>query len=376
MRPAGGRGGYPTLWKIRKQLACGKRRSRSLRLVAALLICVSLIGCEGSDQDSAPAFELLEGATMGTYYRVSCRCPSAAASAPENVTESSLAAQITRELELVNEQMSTYLPDSELSRFNDGPVAEWQTVSPALLEVVVAAQQISRLSDGAFDITVGPLVNLWGFGPGGRIEAVPDPAELAAARSRVGSGYLEQDPMRPALRKTRPVYLDLSAIAKGHGVDRIAAVLDLQGCSDYLVDIGGEVIARGLNPRGQSWRIGIEVPDPDRMGGVQRILRLPDVAVATSGDYRNFLDLDGQRISHTVDPRSGRPVTHGLASVSVVHSSAMWADGLATALNVLGPEAGYQLALQQDWAAFFLTRRAAGFEERYTPAMQQYLETP
>jgi thiamine biosynthesis lipoprotein len=170
--------------------------------------------------------------------------------------------------------------------------------------------------------------------------------------------------------------VDLSAIAKGHGVDRVAEVLDRADCTDYLVDIGGEVRSRGMSPRQTPWRVGIEVPDPQLIGSVQRVVNLPGMAVATSGDYRNYLDFDGERFSHSIDPRTGYPVQHLLASVSVVHESAMWADGWATALNVLGPEAGFELAATENLAAYFLIRRADGFEERYTPSMQNYLEAP
>ena len=238
-----------------------------------------------------------------------------------------------------------------------------------------AAREISDRSGGAFDVTVGPLIELWGFGPSGSISDRPDPHAVRAALERVGYRRLEIRRAPPALRKDRDISVDLSAIAKGHGVDRVAALLRASGCSDFMVDIGGEVAARGVNPAGRAWRVGIEVPDPDLVGAVQRVVTLRDTGVATSGDYRNFLDLDGVRYSHTVDARTGRPVDHRLASVSVVHESVMWADGLATALNVLGPDAGFELAEREGVAALFLIRRAADFEERYTRAMQTHLDT-
>lgn len=314
------------------------------------------------------SYQRLEGATMGTYYVVTSRCPG--------IERDALDTAVRETLARVNAQMSTYQPDSELSLFNGAGEGVWQPVSAELAEVLGAAAEIAELSGGAFDVTVGPLVNLWGFGPAGRVDAAPDEAAIAAARQRVGRQYLTLDGTRLRVRKDRALYVDLSAIAKGHGVDRLARTLDERGCTDYLVDIGGEVIGRGRSTRGGAWRVGIEVPDPERLGGVQRVIALADRAIATSGDYRNFIDLDGARLSHTVDPRTGRPVTHALASVSVVHPSAMWADGLATALNVLGPEVGYQLAEREGLAAFFLTRAAAGFEERYTAAMRAYLEAP
>ena len=312
-------------------------------------------------------YQVIEGATMGTYYRITSQCPPAAGKP--------LADEVAAELDTVNLEMSTYLQSSELSEFNRAPVDSWIEVSSALVDVVATAQAIASDSDGAFDVTVGPLINLWGFGPAGRVLEAPSPDEIAAARKRVGWAYLESRSSPPALKKTRSIEVDLSAIAKGHGVDRVANLLDGLGCTDFLVDIGGEVRGRGVNEAGLVWRIGIEVPDPSRVGAVQRVLKLPDVAVATSGDYRNFMDLGGERFSHTMDPRTGQPVRHGLASVSVIHTSAMWADGLATALNVLGPEAGFELASRQGFAVLFLVRQAGGFEERYTPAMQNFLES-
>jgi len=327
-----------------------------------LTIVLVIGGCRESGD-----YQAIEGATMGTYYRITSRCPPAATH--------SLADEVAAELDTVNLQMSTYLQSSELSEFNRAPVDTWIPVSSELVDVVAAAQAIASDSDGAFDITVGPLINLWGFGPPGRVLEAPSPEEIAAARKRVGWTYLELRSSPPALKKTRSIEVDLSAIAKGHGVDRIANLLEGLGCTDFLVDIGGEVRGRGINEAGLVWRIGIEVPDPARVGAVQRVLKLPDVAVATSGDYRNFMDLGGERFSHTMDPRTGQPVRHRLASVSVIHASAMWADGLATALNVLGPEAGFELASRRGFAVLFLVRQAGGLEERYTPVMQNFLES-
>lgn len=334
-----------------------KNRFRSGLLLAVYLTS----GCTAE-----PDYARLEGATMGTYFRVSARCPE-----PEGA---SLSVQIEAELARVNGQMSTYQSDSELSQFNQSPALSWIPVAQELALVVETAQAISALSGGAFDVTVAPLVNLWGFGPDGRIEVTPDDRAVADALAQVGYKELQVQSRPPELRKTRPLYVDLSAIAKGHGVDRLAQLLTLGGCTDYLVDIGGEVRAAGVNPSGRAWRVGVEVPDPEVIGSVARVVTLQNGALATSGDYRNFLDLTEGRVSHTVDPRTGRPVSHALASVTVAHSSAMWADGLATALNVLGPEAGFALAEQEGLPALFLIRRASGFEERYTPAMLKYLD--
>jgi len=327
-----------------------------------LLVGVLMLSCCG-----APDYRRVTGTTMGTYFSITARCPS---SAPD------LEQRINSVLAEVNAEMSTYDENSTLSRFNRYAGTDWFAVEPALVDVVAAALTISRESDGAFDVTVGPLVNLWGFGPERSTPEPPTAQALAAARSRVGYQYLEVRAEPPALRKAAPVYVDLSAIAKGFGVDRAAAQLTSAGCSDFLVDIGGEVRLRGSNPAGSPWRVGVEVPDPDSVGGVQRVLLLGDGAVATSGDYRNFRDVGGRRVSHTIDPRTGAPVAHDLASVSVVHSSAMWADGYATALDVVGPDAALVLADRLQLPVLLVVRTAGGFEERYNPLMSKYLASP
>jgi thiamine biosynthesis lipoprotein len=331
-----------------------------------LLATALLAGCDRREYLTQD-YLTLEGPTMGTYYRVTTSCTGAEAE--------DLGGLLEAELIEVNGEMSTYLEDSELSRFNRGPIGERIPVSEPLTTVLGAAARISERTGGAFDVTVGPLVDLWGFGPPGAIDVRPPPEAVRAARDRVGFGHLRIRDAPPAIRRDQDVQVDLSAIAKGHGVDRLAAVLDAAGCRDYLVDIGGEVLGRGINPTGQPWRIGIEVPDPERFGAVQRIVPLDNRAVATSGDYRNFIDLEDGRVSHTVDPRTGEPVTHRLASVSVIGPTAMWADGMATALNVLGPEEGLQLAEADGIPALFVVRRASSFEERYTSDMQRLLET-
>jgi len=330
-----------------------------------LLLTLLAASCGGK-----PAYQHFTGATMGTYYTVTCRCQA------RGVT-SDLKASIEAELAKVNAQMSTYDPDSTLSRFNAAPVGQWFTVDAELVAVVDTALMLSRESDGAFDVTVGPLVNAWGFGPTADAP-VHDLAatELARILRRVGYQQLVSRQSPPALRKTSDIYVDLSAIAKGHGVDRLAQLLQGAGCADYLVDIGGEVRVAGHNPQGQNWRIGVEVPDAQTQGGIQKVLSLTDLAIATSGDYRNFRLVDGHRRSHTIDPRSGRPVEHALASVTVVHDSTMWADGYATTINVLGPEHGLAFAADRGIAALLIVRSPEGYEERYTPTMSAFLVDP
>ena len=269
--------------------------------------------------------------------------------------------------------MSTYKESSELSRINRSPSTDWVTVSNELLTVVEASLQVSRLSGGAFDVTVGPLVNLWGFGPEPRSEQVPTDEQIREASARVGFTQLHTRPTPPAIRKDRPdLYLDLSAVAQGYAADKVAAHLEAIGIYNYLVDVSGELRVKGRNARGEFWRIGIEKPLANSRI-VQQVIQVSNRAMATSGDYRNFFEEAGRRFSHEIDPHTGRPVTHNLASVTVISASAMHADAMATALMVLGPEAGYQLAERENLAAFFLVKKNNGFVEKSTLAFRPYL---
>lgn len=283
--------------------------------------------------------------------------------------EDELRAAVQRRLDAIEGRMSHYRPESEVSRFNAARTTEPRPMSRETLGVFAEALAVSRVSGGAFDVTVGPLVDAWGFGSGGRARAAPDEATLSELRARVGSDLLELDPAAATLRKrNEDVVVDLSAIAKGYAVDAVATLLDEVGFRDHLVEIGGELRGAGTNEEGAPWRVAVERP-VSGAPAAQRIVPLTDAALATSGDYRNFYDLDGVRVSHTVDPRTGRPVTHGLLSVSVIAEQCSLADARSTALNVLGPEAGYALAVEQGWAALFVTDDGAGrLVERETPA--------
>jgi len=310
----------------------------------------------------------LRGATMGTGYTVRVTA------LPPALNQADLQALVELELQRVNAAMSTYDPLAEISRFNQHQGDDWFAVSPDLAQLVQRAQDIGVQTGGAFDITVGPLVDAWGFGTAGPRDSPPSAAELAAARAKVGMDRLSQRVDPPALRKATPTLrIDLSAIAKGYGVDRVAAALEAAGIDNYLVEIGGELRTRGRRHDGAMWRVGIEQPAPD---GRRVQLALPmhrDGAVATSGDYRNFFETDGQRYAHIIDPRTGEPVNHELASVTVIADNCAMADGWATALSVLGPGEGYQLAENAGLAALFIERRDEAFEERTTSAFDAWL---
>lgn len=311
--------------------------------------------------ETATDLELvISGSTMGTTFNVKV--------VTEDHTQENrnrLTRMIREVVDGVDESMSTYRSESEIEAFNRGGT-ETFTASPDLIEVVSEAQRVARLSDGAFDITVGPLVDIWGFGPSGVTET-PSEDRLQELVAVTGFEQLEVDVEAGTLRKARSdCRIDLSAIAKGFAADRMSEVLVREGLLDHMVEVGGEVMARGRNGSGKVWRIGIEKPTPVGRS-LHMVVTLADLALATSGDYRNYVEREGVRVSHTIDPRTGRPITHNLASVSVIHASCMTADALATALGVLGPDEGFELAQRQDIPAFFLIRVDAGvFEERQT----------
>ena len=288
--------------------------------------------------------------------------------------EADLQRGIEAVLDEVNSSMSTYRADSEISRFNALPVDEWFDVSPDFYTVLSTAMAIGWQSHGAYDVTVAPLVDLWGFGPQGPVAAPPSDDTVTDVLERVGQDHLRLDGEGQRLLKRSPVTLDFSSIAKGFGVDRVAQWLSAQGVARYLVEVGGEMRLAGLSARGDPWRIAIERPDSgDR--GVEQAIRLTDTGVATSGDYRNFFEIDGQRFSHSIDPRRGYPVAHDLVSVTVVHPSAMIADGWATALVVLGYEDAMAVAQEQGLAVYFIRRQGEAFSDSHTPAFEPYLES-
>lgn len=279
--------------------------------------------------------------------------------------------QIVASLDAVDQMMSTYRSDSEISRFSNNLTTDWQQVSVDFCTSVEHALSLSALTDGAFDITVGPLVNLWGFGPVGQIEQPPAEAEIARLLLAVGYEHLQADCTQPALKKDiNDLVLDMSAFGKGYAADRVADRLEATGHHNYLVEVGGELRVAGHNAEGELWAIGIEAPLTDQRRP-HTVVRITDAAVATSGDYRNYFEADGQRYSHTIDTSTGRPVTHSLASVTVIDDYGYRADALATAFLVMGPEKAMALAQREQLAAVFLMRNAEGLEELTTPAFDQ-----
>ena len=328
-------------------------------LSAFCLFCVALAGCEWR-HDQLPELKL-SGPTMGTQFNVTL------VALPHDIDGAALQTRIDDRLAHIEQLMSTFDSNSELSKFNQSKSTEWHDVSSELCTAIAQALSISQLT-GAFDITVGPLVNLWGFGPS---DAPPEPPDAAAIEKKLqdtGFGLVHSDCQRPAIKKDRiGVYVDLSAYAKGYAVDQIVALLAEYDLENFLVEIGGELRMQGHNADRKSWSIAIEKP-VDFSSEVQTIVQLTNVAFATSGDYRNFYVFAGQRFSHTIDPQTGYPVTHDTAAVSVISDTAAFADAMATALMVLGIDDGLALAEREGIAAYFLLRTDSGIEEYATQA--------
>lgn len=322
---------------------------------------------------SQPSAVPLAGVTMGGTWSVKI------GRLPPGASTGAVTAAVQDVLDRVEGQMSTYRPASDLSRFNQFRGTDWFPVRADVAAVAAEARRVGEQTGGAFDVTVGPLVNLWGFGPperrAGPFGTIPSDAAVAEARRHVGYRLLDvrtEEP--PALRKADPeAYVDLSGIAKGYAADLVARRLDELGAEHYLVDVGGELKARGLSPAGRPWRVGIEVPSPDARRVLCKV-ELADVAVATSGDYRNYFDApDGRRYSHEIDPRTGRPAANAPAAVSVVHTSGAYADAMATALMVLGVDEGYALAERLGLAVQFVTRGDGRFETRAAPGFEKMI---
>ena len=323
----------------------------ALRFLLLLLPVLAACG-----EQRLPQLELA-GSALGTTFKVAIVEPAA------TLNRNGLEAEIVATLSKIDKLASTWRSDSELSAFNLEQSSDWLPVSPEFCAALAAALEISQLTDGAFDITVGPLVNLWGFGPDGTVSEPPSDAAIATAMQSVGYAKLHTDCDRGAVRKdVGGLYVDLSGWAKGRAVDAVSAVLDTSGIDNYLVEVGGELRVRGYNSERRKWAVGIEAPSTSQRVP-QAVIRVSDTSVATSGDYRNYFEYGGTSYSHTIDPRTGRPVTHDLAAVTVVHPENAFADAMATALLVMGPKDGPELAESLGIAAYFLVRRSTEIEE-------------
>lgn len=316
-----------------------------------------LSGCGNGD-----SLERFEGPTMGSRYSIqyvrhsSTPGPKAVQAEVENI------------LAEVDRQFSTYRGDSDTVRFNALPAGRCQVMPDPVLELVRVGEQLSSQSEGSFDLTVEPLLNLWGFGPQAREEKVPSTEALAEVQQRVGYTHLRID--GDQLCKDAAVEVDFNSIAAGYAVDTIAAKLEEQGIHNYLAEVTGELKAAGRKLDGSPWHIALEEPRHDQQVA-QKIIAVDGYGVSTSGDYRNYFQQNGRRYSHTFDARAGAPVLHTLASVTVIHPSALMADGLSTLLLILGPERGWDYAETHDIGAFFVIRADTGFVTRTNQAFER-----
>ena len=340
-------------------------RGRGLTdLFIALVLSLLAASCQ-EKKTQAPS--VIRGRAMGTTWQVTLN------SVPPGMDRDALQKSIAAVIERIEAQMSHWRPESVVSRFNQRRSTRSIVIPLELADVVEEALRVHRETEGAFDITVAPLVELWGFGPGKIRQRVPSSAEITAARSSVGSRLLVFKRLASGegrlAKKTPDVRIDLSAIAKGYALDAVAKSLDKSGAVNYLIELGGELRAKGARPDGGPWRVGLEAPDPTSVGGVRAVVELKDAAIATTGNYRKFFKdpTDKEVIySHVLDPRTGRPVTHRGVSVSIIAKTAMRADALATALMVMGPKKGLEFAEKHGLAAAFVTRTAEGLVEKST----------
>ncbi len=320
--------------------------------ITKIFIALAFIALAACGEKETPVF--IAGETMGTTYSIKI--------ADKVANKKELKNEIDSLLVAVNMKMSTYIPESEISRFNKFGDATWFPVSPEFLLVAKTALEVSRETDGYYDVTVGPLVNLWGFGPAQKKEIVPTQKELDSVKKFVGFNLLEIRDNPPAIRKKDArVYVDFSSIAKGYGVDAVSEFLARKGLRNHLVEIGGELRASGSKADGSPWRVGVENPNEK---GIAIAVKLENKSIATSGDYLNYFEYKGKRFSHTINPKTEKPIVHNLASVSVVAKNCMLADAYATAIDVMGAGKGLAFAEKKGLPVYMILHNGKNFESK------------
>jgi thiamine biosynthesis lipoprotein len=324
------------------------KRFYSFMIVFAAL---ALIGCQKEEV-------MFTGETMGTTYHVKVIAGSF-------TRTSYLKEKIDNRLKEINLSMSIFIPDSEISKFNALKDTNKKFyVSDDFMQVIATAENLYGITQGAWDGTVNPLVNLWGFGKDKREKLMPTQEEVVHALKNVGFYQIEISAKDKYLRKKNPeVTLDLGSIAKGYGVDQVAELIEKNGFKNYIVEIGGEIYASGLRPDDKAWRAGINTPKAEAgVKDVYKVVKLENQALATSGDYRNFFQSGNYRFSHIIDPKTGFPIQNGVVSVSVTADNCTFADGLATALMVLGPDIGIPIVNNlKDVECLFIVQQPDGY---------------
>ena len=338
---------------------------------AALLgACVLLSGCDSAITPATPASTatVLDGKTMGTFWRVSVI-------GVDEAKAEALRAKVQAQLDADDRLLSTWKNDSALMRFNHAADTRPWPVSEAMADIVTLSLRIGAKTHGAMDITVGPLVNLWGFGPDKQPVITPDAEAIAAAKARTGLQHLQviNQSGRQFLQKDIPdLFVDLSTVGEGYAADHLARLMEQEGISRYLVSVGGALVSRGMNGEGKPWRVAIQKPT-DRENAVQAIVDINGHGISTSGSYRNYYELDGKRISHVIDPQTGQPITHKLVSVTVIAPTALEADGWDTGLMVLGPEKAQQVVREQGLAVYMIVKEGEGFKTWMSPQFRTFL---
>lgn len=333
-------------------------------------IVILLAGCDNTSAPAAPKAQVtvLDGKTMGTFWRVSV------VGLDQNRVEE-LRQKVQTLLDGDDQLLSTWKHDSALMRFNHSQSTTPWPVSEGMADIVTESLRIGQKTQGAMDITVGPLVNLWGFGPDKQPVKTPTQAQIDAAKARTGLEKLTviNRAGQQYLQKSIPdLYVDLSTVGEGYAADHLARLMTEEGISRYLVSVGGALVSRGMNGEGQPWRVAIQKPT-DRENAVQAIVDINGHGISTSGSYRNYYELDGQRISHVIDPQTGRPITHKLVSVTVIAPTALEADGWDTGLMVLGTEKAQQVVREQGLAVYMIMKEGDGFTTWMSPQFRAFL---
>jgi len=333
-----------------------KKRAAKAVLFYALLFL--LFGCQQEQQ-----YQTISGYTMGTTYHITLE------SHIELADE--IHQKVEKRLQIINQLMSTYIDESELSMFNKTESTECLPVSKETYDVVKSSVVISNETFGKFDVTIAPLISEWGFDKKQTNDQVPSEKKIESLLKQVGYNKLKLG-TNCITKEIANLSINLSAIAKGYGVDQVALLIELNGITNYLVEIGGETASRGINGKGKIWRLAIEAP-VEQHRKIQAVFSPKGLGVATSGDYRNYFEKDGVRFSHTLDPTTGKPITHSLVSVTVLHEKTTFADAYATAFMVMGKESTLEFARKYQLAVYLLVKTDSGFEEFYSDQFSQYL---